>query len=98
MSRILKPEVPLRKTMSTLDRYIARQYVTNFLFLFVILFSFVVTIDLALNLHNFIKVLNETPGAASFSMLGRFVRTIDLVWDLWWPRLLQLFVFLSGMV
>jgi len=84
--------------MSTLDRYIARQYFTNILFLFVLLFSFVVTIDLALNLHRFINVLNKTPGAASLSTLGRFVRTIDLVADLWWPRLLQLFVFLSGMV
>ncbi|MBC7770866.1 MAG: LptF/LptG family permease [Pyrinomonadaceae bacterium] len=84
--------------MSTLDRYIARQYFTNILFLFVLLFSFVVTIDLALNLHRFINVLNETPGSEHLSLLGRFVRTIDLVWDLWWPRLLQLFVFLSGMV
>lgn len=84
--------------MSTLDRYIARQYFTNILFLFVLLFSFVVTIDLALNLHRFINVLNKTPGAQSLSSLGRFVRTLDLVADLWWPRLLQLFVFLAGMV
>lgn len=84
--------------MTTLDRYIARQYLVNIVSLLVLLCSFVVTIDVALNLNRYAGVLKKSPGAETLSLLGRAVRTGDLVVDLWWPRLLQLFVFLLGMV
>ncbi len=38
--------------MKILDRYVARQYLTNILSLYVILFAFVVTIDVAMNLDH----------------------------------------------
>ena len=42
--------------MKILDRYIARQYATNIVSLYVILFAFVVTIDVAMNLDSFWRV------------------------------------------
>ncbi len=95
--------------MSTLDRYIARQYAFNVVALMVLLFCFVVTIDVALNIDRF--VLNAerfaraadpaaAPGAAAEepSSLRVAVVTVFLVVDLWWPRLVQLFSFMLGLV
>ncbi len=84
--------------MTTLDRHIARQYLANILSLLVLLCSFVVTIDVAFNINRFAGVLKKLPGGATLSVLGRLVRTGELIADLWWPRLIQLFVFLVGMV
>lgn len=82
--------------MSTLDRYIARQYFFNVVALLVLLFSFVVVVDLTLNIDRMFKV------AATFDSELTGIRRVGLVAslaaDLWWPRLLQLFVFLLGMV
>lgn len=92
--------------MSILDRYIARQYLINVVVLLTILFSFVVVIDVSLNFERFTKVATalaqegtpegvepEEPGFIRRTML-----TILVIVNLWWPRLLQLFNFLLGMV
>jgi lipopolysaccharide export LptBFGC system permease protein LptF len=86
--------------MNLLDRYIARQFLVNVLALFVILFCFVVTVDVSINLDKFNRVATklaaqegEEPGAARHVIVTALV-----ILDLWWPRLLQLFNVLLGLV
>lgn len=88
-----------------IDRYIARQYLVNILALFVILFAFVVTIDVSLNLDRFWKIAGlrgviEGPGGEQVmpDTFRRFLITSILIFDLWWPRLLQLFNLMLGLV
>ncbi|USO00155.1 MAG: LptF/LptG family permease [Phycisphaeraceae bacterium] len=86
--------------MSLLDRYIARQFIVNVVVLFVILFCFVVTVDVSINLDRFNRVatrLAATDGGEA-GTLRHVVVTILVILDLWWPRLLQLFNFLLGLV
>lgn len=85
--------------MKILDRYIARQYATNILWLYVILFAFVVTIDVALNLDWFWRMAGEKeapPGEVG--VVRQFVMTVLLIADFWWPKLLSLFNTLLGLV
>ncbi|MCC6676081.1 MAG: LptF/LptG family permease [Phycisphaerales bacterium] len=88
--------------MKLLDRYIARQYLINILALLVILFSFVVTIDVSLNFDRFVdgadKLIKSGDAAARVGGLRRVLVILYVIADLWWPRLLQLFNFLIGMV
>lgn len=88
--------------MGLLDRYIARQYLMNTLLLLVILGGFVVTIDVSLNIHRFVRQATEMAGQhasnAEPSTLRVSMLTVFLVADLWWPRLLQLFNFMLGLV
>jgi lipopolysaccharide export system permease protein len=86
--------------VKTLDRYIARLYLTNVVALLVILSCFVVTIDFALNIARFVKRAQEITAeqGESASGLRTGVVTVLLVADLWWPRLLQLFGFVLGLV
>ena len=76
--------------MSLIDRYIARQYLINVAVLLVILFCFVVAIDVALNLDRFVRVAEELarqdtddPSRVRVGLIAGF-----LIADLWWPRLL----------
>ncbi|HZW08328.1 MAG TPA: LptF/LptG family permease [Phycisphaerales bacterium] len=86
--------------MKTLDRYIARLYLTNVLALLVILSCFVVTIDFSLNVDRFVgrakELVREHEQEPSGLRTG--VITLLLIADLWWPRLLQLFSFVLGLV
>lgn len=87
--------------MRLLDRYIARQFLVNVVVLFVLLFSFVVAIDVSLNVHRFIAnatKLAQSGSDAQPSGARVAVVTAFLVADLWWPRLLQLFNFMLGLV
>ncbi len=87
--------------MTILDRYIARQYIFNVLALLFILFSFVLVIDVSLNMDRFLR-LAERMGAQDtgedISSVRRAVVTVLLIADLWWPKLLQLYNFLIGMI
>jgi lipopolysaccharide export LptBFGC system permease protein LptF len=87
--------------MGLLDRSIARQYLTNIAVLLVVLFSFVVAIDMSLNFHRFFNVASTSLAATSKSPPGAVHATLlalIYVVDLWWPRLLQLFNYLIGLV
>ena len=84
--------------MNLLDRYIARQFLLNTLILLIVLFSFIVMIDLSLNLHRFIRVADAMNSGEETSALRKGVVTLLLVGDLWWPKLLQLFNFVAGLV
>lgn len=87
--------------MTLLDRYIARQYLINIAALLVILSCFVVAVDVSLNLSRYWKVAVEWSGGnedEGGSILRQVLLTVILVLDLWWPRLLNLYNFLLGLV
>lgn len=87
--------------MSILDRYIARQFLLNVLVLLVILFCFVVAVDASINVDRFAKISTRMLEERGEGDPGHFERvgvTIGVVFDLWWPRLLQLYNFLIGLV
>ncbi len=82
--------------MKIIDRYIARLYLTNIIVLFIILFGFVITIDVFVNLGRFARQAaqsNPDGGQVRTALL-----TVTLIGDFWWPKLLQLFNFLNGVV
>lgn len=83
--------------MKLLDRYIIRLYALNIAALMAVIFVFVVTVDVSLNLDRFWKrAVEVSPSGASPVRLT--LATTFLVWDLWWPRFLQLFNSLNGLV
>lgn len=87
--------------MTLLDRYIGRQFLINVGVLLTILFSFVVVIDVSLNLSRFTKIAAELAapaGGEEPGFLRRTFVTVLVIVNLWWPRLLQLFNFLLGLV
>lgn len=87
--------------MSLLDRYIARQFLINIAALLVILFCFVVAVDASINLERFTKLASgvlERRGVDDAGVLARLTTTAAIIVDLWWPRLIQLFNFLLGLV
>lgn len=88
--------------LTILDRYIARQYLINVAALLVILFSFVVTIDVSLNFDRFVNLaerwLRDGDPTGHPDALRKGLTVVFLIVDLWWPRLLQLFNFLLGVV
>ena len=87
--------------MTLLDRYIIRQYLTNVITLFAILFAFAVTIDVSLNFGDFWELATKSLIEAGNAKpaLGEKARTaIYLVFDFWWPNLLRLFNFMLGLV
>jgi lipopolysaccharide export system permease protein len=82
--------------MTTLDRYIARQYLFNVIALLVVLFSFVVAVDVSLNIDKYIEAVTKMDPTAG--ALRRGVLIVLGVLDIWWPKLLQLFNYLVGLV
>jgi len=89
--------------MNLLDRSIARQFLTNVVVLFVIMCGFVVIIDVSLNADQFILMAEQIanadlPDGQDAGALRKGVIAVVLCADLWWPKLLQLFNFLLGMV
>ena len=82
--------------MNRLDRYIARRYLANCIALFVVLFAFVVGIDVFLNLRRFISAATALDPDGSGLKIA--AATGLAIIDLWGPRLLQLFNYLSGLV
>lgn len=86
--------------MSTLTRYIARVYTINVATLFVLLFGLVITVDVILNLRRFTRTAEDVidSGGGDVNFFSKTATTLVLVVDLWGPRLLQLFAYLSGVV
>jgi len=84
---------------SLLDRYVARQYLINVVVLLIILFTFVIGVDVAVNIDRIWgragQILAERGESSSSRQL---VLSITGAADLWWPRLLQLFNFVNGIV
>src|SRR6056297_2814666 len=86
--------------MNTLERYIARLYLVNVITLFVMLAGFVVTIDVIMNLDEFSRAADrelQRAGSDDSPLRHALVTTL-FIFHLWWPRLLQLFGYLAGLV
>lgn len=84
--------------MTTLDRYIARQYLFNVVALMVLLSSFTIAVDVALNADRFLdRAAAMLRDVHEPSTLRKFAVAALLVFDLWWPRLLQLFNYTIGL-
>lgn len=82
--------------MSILDRAIARQYLSNIAALLFIVSVLIVSIDLSLNLDRFTSAARGVHQAQpGLDMVWSVARVVA---DLWWPRLVQLYTFLVGIV
>ena len=79
--------------MRLLDRTIGVQYFTNVVLLLLILASFIVVVDASLNLHRYIRYAGDQP-----DLVSQVLATLSIIWNLWWPRLIQLFNFTLGFV
>lgn len=80
--------------MPILDRYIARQFVFNFLMLFAVISGLYILLDLILNFDEFAAATRQASG-------GFFERLGDLIaraWDLYWPQLFPLYVYIAGLL
>lgn len=86
--------------MKTIDRYIARQFLINITALLVILFSFIIAIDLSLNFDKFMALAAKRGMTAEGdpSTARKLLLTIFLVFDYWWPKLVQLFNYMIGLI
>jgi lipopolysaccharide export system permease protein len=80
--------------MKIIDRYIARSYITNIVVLFIVLFGFVIATDVFVNLGRFTRQAAEGDAHPVRTLVLLFV----LIADFWWPKLLQLFNYLNGVV
>ena len=83
--------------MNLIDRYIARQYLINVILLFIILFAFVVTIDIAVNIDWFWRIAGRREPENTGVLRQAVVMTL-LIADYWWPKLLELFNIMLGLV
>jgi lipopolysaccharide export LptBFGC system permease protein LptF len=83
--------------MTLLDRSIARQFLFNVVSLFAILFALIVIIDFSLNFDEYLLIGRRIAGEGSGS-LRVAATTAWIVFDLWWPRLFQLYGYLLGLV
>lgn len=81
--------------MGRLDRYIARQFLTNTLLLFVIILAMVFVVDFALNFDEYTR---SAAKEADGSLLRQGWMSLTLVADLWWPRFFVLYNYLLGIV
>lgn len=86
--------------MPTLNRYIARLYFTNIIILMIVLFGFIVTVDVFINLGRFYRAASSTADASQNdpSTLHQVLLTVVGVVRLWAPRILQLFAYLNGII
>lgn len=83
--------------MTTLDRSIARQFLFNTCALLVLLFSFVVAVDVSLNIDRFLRAAERLLDGEHPSGVRKLLVAALLVADLWWPKLLQLFSYMVGL-
>lgn len=99
--------------MKTLTLYIARLYAINLVVILAVLFSFVVSVDVVINLSRFsgaaaealeakAEAVNAAAGVAGkapkASQAALTLETARVILMLWGPRLLQLFNYLIGVV
>lgn len=88
--------------MTTLDRHIARSYLVNTALLLAILFLFVVAVDVSINFDEYTRAAGESLRASRDLPPPTWFKTMvfasGLILDLWWPRLIQLGVYILGLV
>ncbi len=85
--------------MTLLDRYIARQFLINFGVLLLIMGALVIVVDFSLQYDEYWEIAEGLVGSdAAHASLRRALLSLFLVWDLWWPRLFQLYSYLLGVL
>jgi len=87
--------------MKIYERSVARQFGINALLLLGVLFAFIVTVDVIVNLDRFTNRAAEfyaSSDGAKATGIRLAIGTIIGVWDIWGPRLLQLFGAINGVV
>lgn len=82
--------------MKRLDWYIARQFIVNAIVLAVLMGTFVVAVDVILNLSRFLQTGARLAGDSG--ALRQALTTLIWIINLWGPRLLQLANYLGGFV
>jgi lipopolysaccharide export LptBFGC system permease protein LptF len=83
--------------MSILDRYIARRFLANFAILTVLLFTFAVSVDLLLQLDEYVDAARARVGRdAGFVRL--FVELVGIVADFHGPRIFQFYAYMVGLI
>jgi lipopolysaccharide export system permease protein len=82
--------------MKTLDRYIVRQYLINFLVLFAVFVLLFVVVDVIFNLDEVLEagVIETAAGEESFS----FMKMLGAVLGFYGPLIALLYVFFSGLL
>ena len=80
--------------MTTLDRYIIRQFLVNYLVLLAVLMSLIVLLDVIINLDELVEV----GGAADIGLAARIVSTAMRLVDFYLPMCLFFFVYVAGLV
>jgi len=80
--------------MKTLDRYIIRQFLINFVILLVVFTLLFVMVDLIVDMDEFVKVAGERSEAFG-GFLGALLWTLG---DYYGPELVLLYVFFSGLM
>jgi len=80
--------------MTILDRYIARQFLLNFVLLMGGLLTIIMLIDLSLNFDEFAEIAAKMVATSGGN---KALTSLSVFWNLWWPRLFQLVGFLMGM-
>ncbi len=83
--------------MTLIDRYIISRFIGNFVILFVLLFVFAVSIDVLLQLDNFVEIAREIAGedAGTPSVLLALGR---LLLNFHGPRIFQFYAYMLGLL
>src|ERR1043165_8386447 len=81
--------------MSILDRYISRQFLFNFVTLFVVIGGLYVLLDLIVNFDEFVKAAQRTE---SQGVIERAGETAYKIWDFYWPSMFQLYNYMAGLL
>ena len=87
--------------MKIYERSVARLFGMNALLLLGVLFAFIVTVDVIINLDRFADSAAKAfpaPDGQKAQGIRLVIGTIIGVWDIWGPRLLQLFGAVNGVV
>jgi len=80
--------------LKTLDRYIVRQFIMNFIILSVVMMGLYVLVDLIVDLDEFLKAGRENADHRG----GVFLGTLWVLWDFYGPFLLLVYVSMSGLI
>ncbi len=81
--------------MSTLDRYIIRQFLVNFVILLAVLMGLFIVVDLIIDLDEFLQAGQRLKDRY---IGGAVVATLASVVDYYYPVLLLVYVFFSGLI
>jgi lipopolysaccharide export system permease protein len=80
-----------------IDRYIIRRFLANFFILLILLFVFAVSIDLLLELDEFVEVARDSVGPEG-GFLAQVMALIGVVVNFHGPRLFQFYAYMLGLL